>query len=222
MKEKVSNDNSIYVIFSKTNTKIGWIVRKILKMDYNHVSLCPNPEGGALYSFGRKTYSVPFVGGFIKENFFRLAYPQNSVALHICEIPLCKEQQQRLNRQIHDFCFNTDDYYYNLFSFVKLWRGKTYRCYRNTYDCVEFVAELLRGAEIITERKYAGIVGLADLYDILETKCVRNYDVMQAVATCEVDKQYMEKPFLPIQIVETLYYVWHLWTRAGGQHKGKF
>ena len=206
MKGKES-DNNIYVVFSRTNTKIGWLIRKVLKTDYNHVSLLPSLEVMELYSFGRKTYSVPFVGGFIKEDFFRLAYPLSTVNFHICEIPLSMGQRQKLDKIIYDFSQNAEDYLYNLFSFTKLWKGKEYNHCSKTYDCVEFVAEVLKRVEIITESEYVEIDSLKDLYYILGRKSIMNIDMAVSVSSCKYDGKYIEKPFLPVRIIKTINYL---------------
>lgn len=206
------DNNIICIVFSRTNTKIGWIIRKIFKTSYNHVSICSGLKNGELYSFGRKTYFIPFVGGFVKENFFRLAYPQKSITLHIFEIPLKDFQKQKLNMLIDYFCQNAEWYLYNLFSFTKMWKGKEYRR-DNAYDCVEFVSEILRGARIITEKEYAEIGGLKDLYRILEAKSVTDTDVIKTITDYEHDNKYTEKVFLPIRIIETFHYIWNLWLR---------
>lgn len=59
---------SMYVLFSRQNTKIGCFIRVFLRNSrYSHVALSLDEKLYTVYSFSRKRHDSPFSGGFVRE-----------------------------------------------------------------------------------------------------------------------------------------------------------
>jgi len=157
---------NIYIIFSRTNTKLGWMIRKTLRYDYNHVSVCINNN---MYSFGRKYYQLPFVGGFTEENLYRVMYPKDTLKIRVFKIPVTNNQSVKLNKVMEDFSDVNNQYLYNLLTPINIFLKKETEIYR-VHTCVTFILYLLKNVGInIDKKEYCeSSVTLKDLNEILK------------------------------------------------------
>ena len=67
----MSDSKKLYVMISKTNTKMGNFIRFFTRYDYNHVSLSLDKELKSFVSFARIVQDAPLYGGFVTESFER-------------------------------------------------------------------------------------------------------------------------------------------------------
>ncbi|NCB41626.1 MAG: hypothetical protein EOM59_03305 [Clostridia bacterium] len=143
----------IYLVFSKTPSRFGRMIRFVSGTRFNHVSLAFDKDLSKLYSFGRRKNNIPLNAGLVKEYPERFSLNKvDFVEVKIHKIPVTKDQYNlgefRINQMIKD-----EKYLYNLFSvlFYPVFKGfYTYKA----YTCVEFVLHMLKymGIEISTEK----------------------------------------------------------------------
>ena len=57
----------IYIITTYTGTVLSYLIRKISKTPYAHVSIALNEELNPMYSFGRLNPKTPIFAGFVEE-----------------------------------------------------------------------------------------------------------------------------------------------------------
>ncbi|MEA4966550.1 MAG: hypothetical protein VB119_09580 [Candidatus Metalachnospira sp.] len=185
---------NIYIVFSKTNTKIGWIVRKVLRYKYNHVSVCLNNK---MYSFGRKYYQLPFVGGFTEENIYNNMYPKDTLNIRIFKISITHNQMLELNEMIEDLLDENTPYLYNLLTPINVLFKKEIKLYR-THTCVTFIIYLLRtiGINIDTKNNYncESSITPEDLNEIL--KCYGYKDSIIFKKNLNKDTYKLEQNYL--------------------------
>ena len=92
----------VYVMFSKTNTGMGKIIRVLTNRTYNHVSISLQEKLCPTYSFARrKKYNV-LAGGFIQESGERLC-DGGDIQIKICRVPVSEARYERVQR-ILEFC----------------------------------------------------------------------------------------------------------------------
>ena len=110
--------NYIYVVFSSTPYKIGKTIRALTKEQYNHVSIALDAELTQMYSFARRYYKTPFYGGFVKETLSRYQLNKNKATIHICKIPVTKQQYDKTRIRMRQMLRNSKRYLYNHISIL--------------------------------------------------------------------------------------------------------
>ncbi len=147
MPHKMIRDNRgfyIYVVLSKTPTKVGGAIRKLAGITYNHASIAFDRELIQLYSFARRQYKNPLDAGLVREHpeWFSLRR-HNHVDVRIYKIPVTREQYLKGKTRILEIKHDSDGYLYNLFSVLFFPFMKGFETYK-AYSCAEFVAHMIR------------------------------------------------------------------------------
>lgn len=80
----------LFIMVSRTDTRIGQLIRNFSHYPYNHVSLTLDPSLREWYSFARYVQDTPFYSGFVKEPVERFFHdsPDMPVRIYRVEIPL--------------------------------------------------------------------------------------------------------------------------------------
>lgn len=132
-----------YVLLTETPSRVGWAIRRILKIPFSHSSLGLDKEFENIYSFGRHLPQNPFVGGLIKETLFDLSLgSQSKLSCRIIRVPLNNKEYEKLLdfiKKIEDeegkWCFNAIGFFGYFTSMeVKI---------DGTYFCSEFISQAL-------------------------------------------------------------------------------
>ena len=58
----------IYIVTTYTGTLLSYMIRKVSKSPYAHISLSLNEDLSPMYSFGRLNPKTPIFAGFVEEN----------------------------------------------------------------------------------------------------------------------------------------------------------
>lgn len=163
----MSEQKYIFIMFSSTPSKMGRFIRTITHNQYNHVSLCLDVGGVALYSFARKYRRHPFYGGFVKESSCRFIHRNRFAHIKFCAIPVTQLQYDSVKEYMLAMEKAADHYVYNHFSAIGTVVNKRIRI-PNAYTCVEFNAKILRDLGIITKEQERRIVTVRDLEYLLQ------------------------------------------------------
>ena len=145
--------DAIYIVISRTPTRIGRMIRKALGEKYNHVSLSMDPKLNFMFSFGRIMLKNPLIGGIIHESRRNLSLgTSNPVFVKIYKIPVTREQYDLIWKKINDFFEDDEGYYYNYLGALGLMLKFRIKMYK-TYICSEFALDMMKyaGIEITTE-----------------------------------------------------------------------
>jgi hypothetical protein len=144
----------IYIVLSKTPTRFGVMIRRMIKDEYNHASIAFDEQFRELYSFGRYQYKVPLVAGLVKEYPERFSLLKKTyIQVRVYKIPVTQEQFQKGKRRISQIVNDEDGYLYNLFSVLSFPLTGGFATFK-AYSCVEFVTHLLRYMNIpLSEEK---------------------------------------------------------------------
>ncbi len=140
---KVSKDEHIYIVFSKTPYKMGRFIRFITGGRYNHVSVSPVEDLSLLYSFARRYRKAPFYGGFVRETASRFKRKGKMSNVMICAVPVTRDAREQLIERLSQMEKESEKYLYNLFSAVCVPMKKRIFI-RDAYTCVEFILTVLR------------------------------------------------------------------------------
>ena len=133
---------AIYVVFSSTDCKIGKLIRVVTRFEYNHTSLCTDPELKTMYSFARYRKNAPFYGGFVKESCKRYFQNGRIAGIKVYRLPISSQRFEELEHCLDNMGENKDEYIYNLISAMCAPLNKRVKG-KDSYTCVEFAVYML-------------------------------------------------------------------------------
>lgn len=188
----------IYVVFSNTPYRIGKLIRQVTHNRFNHVSISLDEEMRQMYSFARRYYRTPLLGGFVQETNSRF-YPNGKQAdIRLCRIPVTAQQAGDLSEQLSQMHQQREQYLYNHLSAL----GALVRQpipVRDAYTCVEFCVEVLHGIGLpVTPGKFYSVDELAGL---LDGYCI--YSGPMPLPE-DIDEEYYDKEPVPYPSLYTL------------------
>ena len=161
-------DTFIYVILTRTHTRIGKMIRCCTNSEFNHVSISLDSDMIEMYSFARLSAKNPFVGGMVKENPHRFSLGKSGeVNVKIYRIPVTKEQYEQISTFVYDTYTDDEKYYYNLIGVFNVLFKSNLQVYK-TYICTEFVSEVFKQGGIGLLEKRCNTVSLNDFESNLE------------------------------------------------------
>lgn len=94
----MSDSKKLYVMISRTNTKMGNFIRFFTRYDYNHVSLSLDKELKSLVSFARIVQDAPLYGGFVTESFERFLHNGKNSHVKLYEVDITEEKYNNLKK----------------------------------------------------------------------------------------------------------------------------
>lgn len=147
-KPLITEKDAIYIVISRTPTRIGKVIRKALGQKYNHVSLSMDRNLKHMYSFGRIMLKNPLIGGIIQESRRTLALGTlRPVLVKIYRVPVTETQYDQIWDKILDLFNDDEGYYYNYLGALGLLLGLKRKMYK-TYICSEFALDMMKEAGI--------------------------------------------------------------------------
>lgn len=145
-------EKNIYVVVSRTNTKVGRTIRKITGYDYNHVSISLDDKLNEMYSFARYRNNSFLVGGFVRESILRYRDDENPVKIKMYKIELSESDYNEVLNTIETFKRSSSDYIYDTLGLVGIKRDRNKAKYK-MYTCLSFANEVLERANAINDGK---------------------------------------------------------------------
>lgn len=138
----MSDKYKLYVMISRTNTKIGNLIRFFTRYDYNHVSLSLDPELKSFVSFARIVQDAPLYGGFVTESFERFLHKGKNSKVKIYEVGITKEKRDNLNK-LFSLADNPDNgLVYNYLDALMTPMGISIKI-KGAYTCLSFANTVL-------------------------------------------------------------------------------
>lgn len=90
----------VYVMASRTDTRIARMIRAVTRYPYNHVSLTMDPTLSQWYSFARYIQDAPLYGGFILETPARLLGTQGGTRVRIFRVDIPEKSAAELEAML--------------------------------------------------------------------------------------------------------------------------
>lgn len=142
----------IYIVLTDTGTILNRIIKFYTNKPYNHVSISLDRELDELYSFARKKYYNPLIGGFVKEDRNNNPILMKSKCVIYC-LETDVETYNRVLNNIKEFYNNKDKFKYNILGLIGVIIKKEFKR-KNKYFCSQFVATVLKdsGIELISKK----------------------------------------------------------------------
>ena len=135
-------EHNIYIVFSATPNRVGKMVRRVTKEEFNHASIALDADLSRMYGFARRYYRTPLYGGFVRESLSRYHQEGQASIIRICKIPVTEEQYNGLEQLLTKMENDRDHYLYNHLSALgAVVHRRVYA--KDAYTCIEFCVDIL-------------------------------------------------------------------------------
>lgn len=141
--------NKLYLVLSKTNTKMGSLLRKVTRYEYNHISVSLEKNLSQMYSFSRYKMKKPFKGGFVEESMRRYLVNNKDLELIVFTIPLDDKAYDKVNDFIESMTEEKDIHRYSFKEAILTYIPFVNYNSLNNYTCLTFAIRILEEAKII-------------------------------------------------------------------------
>lgn len=163
-------DTKIYILLTDTGTILTRMIKCYTRKPYNHASIALDKELTEVYSFGRKTVSNPFIGGFVKEDIHSVLFSQANCAIY--SLSITNKQLQKMHHYIQEIASEKEKYRYNFLGLFGVALNMEIRR-KNAYFCSQFVASVLKESKIIDmEERDLSFVKPTDLIEMANFQLV--------------------------------------------------
>ena len=138
----------IYIVLTYSGTYFSRFIKLFTRYNYTHVTISFDKNINTMYSFGRKVYNNPLIGGFVIEKKDSLFYKKyNRTKCIVLELDVNNYSYKKLNKLINKYKQNMELYKYDILGLIpRIVNIKIKRKYHDV--CSEFVGSLLEGADI--------------------------------------------------------------------------
>lgn len=143
----------LFVILSRTNTKIGTCIRWCTRYRFSHVSLSLEEDLVPVYSFARYYNNRPFTGGFTEESWLRHLNQNESVEFLLYTIELDDTQTRILHELWAEILEYKREYRYSIPQAVNTVFPKIDIRNNKRFSCLSFCVFVLRELGIVPENK---------------------------------------------------------------------
>lgn len=154
----MSNKHHIYLLLTNTGTLFTKTIKRFTHAPYNHSSISFDIHLNEVYSFGRKKAYNPLLAGFVREDIYNGTFsyfPKTTCSVY--ELEVTKEQLHNIRMHIQFFIENNQSFKYNLIGLLGV--PLNISISRNTaYFCSQFVAEILKNANVYDFHKHSSLV----------------------------------------------------------------
>lgn len=138
----MNNEQYIYVVFVRSNTKAGKVIRKLTNWKYSHVSIALEEPFNKFYAFSRLNYKSSFIAGFTEEYKSNYTLLKNTPAQITCyKIPVTNKEKTKIISFI-DKISKDKEYIFNYPSMFTTTIIHGFELYKS-YNCITFVSIIL-------------------------------------------------------------------------------
>ena len=140
----------IYLLLTDTGTVLNTAIKKYTRKPYNHISLALDHQLTQVYSFARKKVYNPFFGGFVQEDVTTQLL--NEAFCEVYSLEVTPFQYNQLQFMMSQFEQDKDQYKYNFLGLLAIVLHQDFDR-DNAYFCSQFVAHVLKEADVILHDK---------------------------------------------------------------------
>jgi len=189
----------------KLPTFINHYVYCLTGFEYTHftLSLCKNSKNS--YSFQRRNKNLPLVGGPLCESevFYFNGKKNKNVKIIEYEVPVTDDEYRRICGFV-DKIFNDKEY---MFSFISVWLTfpfggiKSYK----SYQCTEFICEILSLIDNISLPKESHKMRPLDLYKVLKEYNYKEKTIHSNNYVIQNDNMFFKKIKFSVALRKSIY-----------------
>lgn len=201
----------IYVVVTRTETKIAKTIRFFGKMNYNHTSIGLDSDLKEMYAFARTQYHTAFKGRLVHESLDRYTLNKNRlVPTEVFEIEVSDEQYETIQKTITQV-LKDPEYIYNLFSVISYPITGGFATPKS-FHCTEFVIHLLQTIGYPLD-KPAYQYRPDDLANALHPHLIFKGDLKDYMKCKDSDESYFER-FRLSMLTDNLFAVCKIFMRS--------
>lgn len=154
----------IYILTTYTGTVLSFLIRKITKVPYAHVSIGLDENLEEVYSFGRKHVSNPIFAGFVREYIDGGLYKKKvNAECKLFSLDVTEQEYEKIRENLNYFIDNKKIFKYDATALIRLLYGKP-KENTNRFVCSQFVAYILDKSGVKIFEKTSNMVTPMDFY----------------------------------------------------------
>lgn len=156
MKKAEAATGKVYVVLTRTGTRVAKMIRMYTREPYSHVSLSFDENLDTLYSFARRHIHNPLNAGFIEEHIDSGIFGMDKridCAVYCLEFP--QKEYRRIYGLVQELLCHKEEYSYNFVGLLMVALNRPWSRPKQFF-CSEFVAWVLGTAGLsLTSKEYA-------------------------------------------------------------------
>lgn len=166
-----TSTHSVYVVLTRTGTRIAKIIGIFTQKPYSHASISMDRSLQELFSFCRNHPHFPLPATFNKEYVGKGVFGMyDNIPCEIYEVPLTEAQYREFCRQLLHFEHFREQYSYSLFGLISIPLQIQHEL-RYKFVCSQFVAYMLQECNVQLE-KPASLYSPEDLRHLSTAKLI--------------------------------------------------
>jgi hypothetical protein len=189
-------EKKIYILFTATGSWLTKLIKLYTKKPFNHVSLSFDQQLTETYSFGRKSSSNPFIGGFVREKIAEGLFKKASCQVYSYTIPESDYKQMKM--KVRQFETEKDLYKYNFIGLFAIILNYDLRR-KNAFFCSQFVATILNEKKYILD-KSPNLCTPQDLMDMEHLHLVYHGSLSSYPYQTEEETMQTDIAFTPLNL----------------------
>lgn len=167
----INKDHTIYVLLTKSTTRISKMIRMATKDSYTHVSLSFRKDLKTLYSFSRKWHPIPLPAGLRLESLERYHNKSDEAMCALYELAVDEDTYNSVKREVEQMMVQAQTYKFNAVGLILCKFGIPVRRKHN-YFCSQFLGEVLIKNNAITLPKEPSLMRPVDYTFLPELSCI--------------------------------------------------
>lgn len=149
----------VFFILSNTKTRVGKIIKKVLDVEYNHISFSFEDNFNEVYGFGFNSDENEV--GFIIERFDAGRYRDNNAEYITLGMKVTPNEKRTLRKTLENYKKNRSKYKFNKVGLVSNAFGLSFNP-DDAFFCSQFVAKLFKDSGIQLFNKSQGLTRPSD------------------------------------------------------------
>lgn len=165
-----NKDHTIYVLLTKSTTRISKMIRMATKDSYTHIALSFRKDLKTIYSFSRKWHPVPLPAGLMLENLETYHNKSDEAMCALYSLAVDEDTYNSVKHEVEQMMIQAPMYKFNAVGLVLCKFGIPVKRKRN-YFCSQFLGEVLLKNNAITLPKEPSLMRPVDYTFIPELSC---------------------------------------------------
>ena len=190
------SQKSIYIVLSRTSTRIAKTIRAVGRANYSHAAVSLDEHLSEIYGFSRENYHTPLLGKLVKESLTSYTLNKDdAVPVKVFKIPVSEAMHKHITDKTMEI-LNDPDFIYNLISVATYPISRGFETYK-AFSCIEFVMMILKEIGFDLDKPLHHYVP-DDLLEMLKEYEYYEGDIRGIMSEDNIDIHFFE----PVPILE--------------------
>lgn len=162
----------VFLIYSNTYSNVSKFLNVFMNVDYTHISISIDQDISKFYSFGRRNFYMPLIGGFVEESRDdRIFSHFSETIIEVVEKELTDSEYNIIKRELEKYKIFSRLYKYNILGVPLMWFNIPFERERH-FACSQFVGYIIEKSGIYTFAKSWSLLQPNDIREMSGLKTI--------------------------------------------------